>query len=217
MTAWLALLALGAPEYKAIPEGSLALPVVTPYFWMYSAADLEKRVQGDIVLSYDAGPDGRISTCQPDAVAADLQALARESCRIWQRRARIETPSNPFGLPMKVSGRVLFSWRVPEVITEPSVRHEVIPIYFGPGLSSEDYPAYARRNQEQGAVVAEVEVDAGGRVSGCRITGSSGSPTLDATTCILLFGRYRFLPPLKEGGKIIGDRFEQRINWTLPR
>lgn len=49
--------------------------------------------------------------------------------------------------------------------------------------ASAEYPPIALRNGEQGRVGYQLDVDASGQVTGCRITTSSGSASLDAATC----------------------------------
>lgn len=61
-------------------------------------------------------------------------------------------------------------------------------------ISTADYPASALRASEEGGVGFALEIGPDGRVRSCTITASSGSPTLDQTTCSLITLRARFAP-----------------------
>jgi protein TonB len=83
-------------------------------------------------------------------------------------------------------------------------------------LVDEDYPAAARAAREEGLVRFTLDVGPNGRVTGCTITGSSGSALLDSTTCRILRSRARFTPALDSAGSPVADQVDGRIGWTLP-
>ncbi|HYG48692.1 MAG TPA: energy transducer TonB [Allosphingosinicella sp.] len=83
-------------------------------------------------------------------------------------------------------------------------------------LSDEDYPSEAVRNGEAGAVAFRIDVSPDGRPAACKVTSSSGSPTLDAATCRVLMERPRFVPARDSAGKAVPDQLEGRIIWRLP-
>lgn len=98
---------------------------------------------------------------------------------------------------------------------EPSVRarsDQALATYF----SDEDYPSDAVRNGESGAVGFRLAVGPDGRPAGCAVTVSSGSVSLDSTTCRLLMERTRFQPARDSQGKHVADALEGRIVWRLP-
>jgi TonB family protein len=82
-------------------------------------------------------------------------------------------------------------------------------------FSDEDYPPEAIRNREQGTVAFRLEVGGDGKPTGCSVVSSSGSSSLDATTCRLLLERARFTPARDAQGKATGDQFSGRILWRL--
>jgi protein TonB len=82
-------------------------------------------------------------------------------------------------------------------------------------ISNEDYPASAQAAQEQGPVEFTLDVGPDGRVTGCVVTLSSGSPALDSTTCRLMRSRARFTPALDDAGATVADRMTGRIIWRL--
>ena len=68
-------------------------------------------------------------------------------------------------------------------------------------FSGDDYPADAQRNNEQGTVTVDMLIGTDGRVTGCTVTGSSGSRSLDNATCRILRSRARFDPALDAQGR----------------
>ncbi|HEY5722836.1 MAG TPA: TonB family protein [Allosphingosinicella sp.] len=90
----------------------------------------------------------------------------------------------------------------------------VVPL---PSLfSADDYPAAALRAEEEGVVGYRMAIDREGRVVGCDITSSSGSASLDSTTCRLIRARARFRPARTAKGKKTADVIHGRIWWRFP-
>jgi TonB family protein len=83
-------------------------------------------------------------------------------------------------------------------------------------FSTDDYPAAALRNGETGTVAVKLAIDRNGRVSQCLIDKSSGSSSLDLTTCGILQRRARFTPATDANGRAVEDVMSARIKWTLP-
>ena len=83
-------------------------------------------------------------------------------------------------------------------------------------FSDEDYPQSAIRNEESGTTAVRLTIGPDGRVSDCSITSSSGSSSLDSTTCSILRRRARFTPAKDQAGNPISDTYPQRIKWVLP-
>ena len=81
--------------------------------------------------------------------------------------------------------------------------------------SHDDYPADAQRNDEQGTVGVSLSIGTDGRVSGCSVTSSSGSRSLDNATCRILRSRARFTPAKLSNGQATTDTYNQRITWRL--
>ena len=82
-------------------------------------------------------------------------------------------------------------------------------------ITADDYPVAAMDNDQQGAVVASVEVSVAGRVTACTITDSSGWPILDAATCRIIRARARFRPALDERGNPVPGQWTQRVRWEM--
>jgi protein TonB len=83
-------------------------------------------------------------------------------------------------------------------------------------VSDADYPSSAIRDEQQGTTRFRLTVGADGRVIDCAVTGSSGSPALDATTCRLMKSRARFTPARDSDGKGTTDIVSNAIRWVLP-
>ncbi len=78
-----------------------------------------------------------------------------------------------------------------------------------------DYPQSAMDNEETGTVSVVLQVGSNGRVTGCSVTRSSGSRTLDSTTCRILTSRAKFTPARDSSGNPTSGSFPQRITWRL--
>ena len=86
----------------------------------------------------------------------------------------------------------------------------------GSWATTDDYPARALREERQGTTGFRVTVGTDGRVTGCTVTSSSGSPDLDAATCTNVSRRARFKPALQDGQPTTGS-FASRIVWQIPK
>ena len=82
-------------------------------------------------------------------------------------------------------------------------------------ISTDDYPQTALENEEQGTVSVRLSIGTNGRVTDCSVTGSSGSRTLDSTTCRILRSRARFTPATDSMGNPTSGSFAQRITWRI--
>ena len=82
-------------------------------------------------------------------------------------------------------------------------------------ISPDDYPQTALENEEQGTVSVRLSIGTNGRVTDCSVTGSSGSRTLDSTTCRVLKSRARFTPATDQNGAPTSGSFSQRITWRI--
>jgi TonB family protein len=80
-----------------------------------------------------------------------------------------------------------------------------------------DYPAEALRQLKEGVVRFELTINKQGTVSECRVTGSSGSPELDVTTCRLLSARGRFEPARDSTGAAVIGKWSSSVRWQIPR
>ena len=82
-------------------------------------------------------------------------------------------------------------------------------------VSDSDYPASARRNEEQGTTGFRLTVGPDGRVTNCVVTSSSGSSALDQATCRIMQRRARFTPARNNLGQPTTDTVNSRIQWRI--
>lgn len=84
-------------------------------------------------------------------------------------------------------------------------------------IRDRDYPREASRAKAGGEVEVRFTIEASGRVSGCRITRSSGDASLDRTTCNLIEERFLFKPATNAAGDPITSQYGWRQTWWLER
>ena len=84
-------------------------------------------------------------------------------------------------------------------------------------IRDSDYPREASRAKVGGEVEVRFTIEATGRVTGCRVTRSSGDASLDATTCRLIEERFRFKPATNAAGDAIRSPYGWRQSWWLER
>ena len=86
----------------------------------------------------------------------------------------------------------------------------------GAYFNADAYPPAALRAGEQGRVVARLEIDDTGRVVSCTVTTSSGSASLDQTTCRIALDRISFTPAADRRGRAIASTYILPVRWVLP-
>lgn len=89
------------------------------------------------------------------------------------------------------------------------------PVPVTPLTSWTDYPMSSLRADEQGVVGFEVAVTADGKPTECRVTASSGFPSLDNENCRQIVRRGRFHPATNEAGTPQADTYSSSLKWTL--
>lgn len=77
-----------------------------------------------------------------------------------------------------------------------------------------DYPGEQPPRTETVGVAFAVAAD--GRVSGCRVTSSSGNPRLDARTCALIERRFRYRPARNAAGEPVPALVRTSFDWVPP-
>lgn len=83
-------------------------------------------------------------------------------------------------------------------------------------VTTADYPTDALREEVEGRVGFELAIDTQGRPTSCRIKSSSGSPSLDETTCSLLTRRARFTPATDKRGRPRVGTYSNSVRWVIP-
>lgn len=81
---------------------------------------------------------------------------------------------------------------------------------------ADDYPQSAQENDEQGTVRVVLTIGPNGRVADCSVVGSSGSRTLDSTTCRIIRSRAKYEPAQDSSGNpTTAKTSPQSIRWVL--
>lgn len=86
----------------------------------------------------------------------------------------------------------------------------------GAWVTNDDYPSSAIREGVQGTTSFRLDIGPDGRVTGCTVTGSSGSSALDDTACRLLTRRARFTPAKDAAGNGMVSSYSSRVRWQIP-
>lgn len=94
--------------------------------------------------------------------------------------------------------------------------HSAIPIAPGSWFAADSYPAEAARKGVEGSVRFEVNVDATGKPTSCRIVKSSNSDLLDQATCQIVMAKGRFIPGARNG-KPVADTYQTNTVWRLEK
>jgi len=84
-------------------------------------------------------------------------------------------------------------------------------------LRDSDYPEGAADAGASGVVSVRYWVEVDGRVTGCRVTRSSGSAELDAVTCRLIERRFRYAPSRDAHGRPVRSVVVVDHEWVLDR
>jgi len=87
----------------------------------------------------------------------------------------------------------------------------------GNWANSNDYPSRSLREEKEGVTRFSVQVGADGRVTSCSVTGSSGTPELDSTTCSLIQRRARFSPATDGEGNPTSGSWSSSVRWQIPK
>jgi TonB family protein len=82
-------------------------------------------------------------------------------------------------------------------------------------VTSRDYPAAARARGEQGLVGFEVEISEQGRAVGCTVVATSGSRSLDETTCRIVRARGQFLAARDMHGRAVTSLYRGSLTWLM--
>jgi TonB family protein len=83
-------------------------------------------------------------------------------------------------------------------------------------VTEADYPPESLAANEQGTTVVQFTVGLDGKVQGCGVKESSGSPRLDYATCQLLTRRAQYTPAKDKKGRPVASTITQRIRWQVP-
>lgn len=100
------LLAQTSP-WPAVREFAGATPVDSPSWFKFTdyPGDLvEKDQQGNVIVAFEIGVDGRVKNCTLDT-SSGFSRLDAIPCRILEKRARFKPATAADGTPIEVRGR----------------------------------------------------------------------------------------------------------------
>jgi len=80
-------------------------------------------------------------------------------------------------------------------------------------ITRRDYPKHLGNAGIGGTDSVSFTVQVNGRVTGCRVTRSSGVPELDALTCVLITQRFRFRPATDRYGRPVSETIDWDQDW----
>lgn len=83
-------------------------------------------------------------------------------------------------------------------------------------VTEADYPSRALREDRAGTTAVRLTIGTDGRVTGCDVTRSSGSPDLDEAACSNIQRRARFNPAMENGQPVVGT-FSRSVRWVIPK
>jgi len=122
-----------------------------------------------------------------------------------REKARLaHIPKDPFALPPATGTAGLAA-------TRPVPRGNP-----GSWVTQDDYPAAALREERRGTTIAKLAVGTDGRVAGCTVQESSGSPDLDDAFCKNVQRRARYSPAMDAGGRPTAGEIIMRHTWSPP-
>ena len=91
------------------------------------------------------------------------------------------------------------------------------PQWLSGGIRDSDYPLALKQARRGGTVSIRFTVQTNGRISGCRVSKSSGVGELDSLTCRLLTERLRFVPAKDARGRAVPYELGNDLSWVPGR
>lgn len=187
----------------------------------YPAAALLNDEQGTVEFAVAIDSTGRVAACSITQSSGSV-SLDVTTCSIIQRRARFTPARDASGRAVEDRSKGRIRWVLPPLPRPPAGTPPFGPDVARSGVhlpslfSADDYPEEALLNGEEGTVSFRLSIDKNGVPTRCAVTISSGSASLDTTTCAILQSRGRFLPALDANGGAVEHSMEGRIRWLLP-
>ncbi|WP_447727674.1 energy transducer TonB [Sphingomonas koreensis] len=201
-----------SPPMRAFPPAPPGPPAPTRvYVPGELLPDDAKGVPGNVQVQITIAVSGAITACKVSRGVN--RALDRASCPFLRKRVWPVVPLAPVRYK-PVEESVLLIWRTPpKTSTAPSFGGAApVGIYW---VRHDDYPPEALQAGEQGNVAIQFAISEAGRVTGCEVTESSGSASLDAVSCRAVRERAAFLAPLDEKGHPKPTTGRMRMNWKI--
>jgi TonB family protein len=161
--------------------------------------------QGDVTVSFIIQTDGSVSqvTIVGSSGIARLDEAAILAASTWRYR-----PATQDGKPVAYRwiAKLVFKMR------DSFWNAATFKIIEAP---EDAYPADALANRQQGSTGLAVLIDENGNVLNASVQQTSGVPTLDEASLVLVRNRLRFAAATVDG-KPLKSYFAIVVNWTLP-
>ncbi len=181
----------------------------------YPDAAIRAGVQGRVAFALDVSAEGRVTACTIEK-SSGSPLLDETTCRIMIYRPQFVPAHDRLGRPTTDRIRSAVRWVLPRA-EEAAALTSRAKANLAALVSDADYPDEAIRAGAQGMVRFALDVGADGRVTGCTVELSSGSPVLDQTTCQVMSSRAQFVPARDAAGRVATDRVHSAIRWVLPQ
>ncbi len=187
----------------------------------YPKRERKEGRDGTVKLGLDLRYDGVVTGCRVER-SSGSSALDAAACKLG-RELRFEEMNVRGGLPKAWRANEYgCCMRVQVAFADGTARvHKLVPprpaTVVNPlkVISSSDYPHEAIRAGLQGTVAVSLGATAEGRITGCEVTESSGSPVLDQATCRLVVERATVVPARDEFGEPVAGSATFRTRWQL--
>jgi TonB family protein len=197
--------AAAVPQATSIDRGSWFKPSD------YPAAAMHEKIEGSVDFEVNVDASGNPSDCRITK-SSGHDILDKVTCDVVRSRAHFKPALGSDGNRVAGHYSTTAIWRLDGAA---GGMPPATPIDRPSWFKANDYPFEAMKNGIEGSVDFEVDVDATGNPTACRITSSSGHQILDQATCGVVRSRAHFRPARDSDGKPIGGRYSTKAIWRL--
>lgn len=213
----LVMFAVGAGAFVLSSDAGAAVPIAYVPPSQVPAGAMVLKKDHSVAVQFDISKLGFVENCRVRRRGKD-PVLDAESCKVLTERARFAPGRSASGVPVSTKSEIIMQWRAP--YKDGGAGHDdggvILLGSVGDLVSSDDYPSEALSRNERGTVVYSVEVTETGRPRDCQIVSSSGSPSLDQTTCRVILERARFIAASDGAGGRKRARTTSQFRWESP-
>lgn len=163
--------------------------------------------RGTVELNVRVAADGVVQDCTGSASKAPL---VEASCRLLRERGWF------WSAPARNADRaekIRFNWSPPRPDRPDIFDGGAGMISPASWVRPDDYPADALERGEKGLTVVEFDVSDKGAITSCTVVKSSGSRSLDDTTCRNFLARGRYFPAGDGAGGRKATRARVPMDW----
>jgi TonB family protein len=228
----LALVAMSAIAQDApLPR---ATPIGNPGAWIppnaYPPAAKASAEEGRVAFTLMIDESGSVSDCKV-TTTSESPLLDETTCNYMTANGRFTPPRDKKNKPVASQWSSSVRWKLeapppPVAPATGSPPRPGAPIWYatdyvreaanGSWFRQTDYPKTAKRAGSTGKVVVQVTISGTGLPTSCWAIESSGIPDLDATTCIAVLKRGKFVPAKDSRGNAIESSVVlPAVRWEL--